>query len=319
VILPTYNRVALIGEALESVLAQTYRPVEIIVVDDGSTDDTASVVAQFSDRAGFRVEYLRQGNGGPSAARNVGIQYARGEYVQFLDSDDTLDPDKLALQVSFLCQAAGVIAYGPYYCKPSEKLADEAPWRVFADDYVHHLLARRYIASHALLWPRAAVQQNGPWDESLWAAEDGEFLVRAVLAGWQLRYCPASWVYYRPPSGGNASCSYLDRAIRSRIAAVASIAAELARQGRLARYRADLVRAYLWLALSSATWHHESAHECLERVAELSGGRQNRLARRIQLLMGVHRQMSAFVGERATAATIGVIRETAKAVLSRMY
>ena len=98
VILPTYNRAYSIGQAIESVLAQTYRPLEIIVVDDGSSDNTAEVVGQF----GSDVRYLRQANAGVAAARNHGFAIARGEFIALIDSDDCWYPYKLEMQVAFL-------------------------------------------------------------------------------------------------------------------------------------------------------------------------------------------------------------------------
>lgn len=99
VVIPTYNRAGLIGRAIESVVAQVYQDWEIIVVDDGSTDETATVVRGFAGQLGERLSYIRQRNAGSSAARNRGIDESRGRFVAFLDSDDEYLPDKLALQL----------------------------------------------------------------------------------------------------------------------------------------------------------------------------------------------------------------------------
>jgi glycosyltransferase involved in cell wall biosynthesis len=98
VIIPTYNRAQLCKKAVESALFQTYRDIEVIVVDDGSTDDTREVISNLDSR----VHYLSQKNSGVSAARNLGMQSARGEFIAFLDSDDTWLPWKLKLQVNLL-------------------------------------------------------------------------------------------------------------------------------------------------------------------------------------------------------------------------
>jgi len=98
VVIPTYDRSDLLRQAVESVLDQTYRPVEILVVDDGSTDDTPEVVAAY----GPPVRYIRQENAGVSAARNRGMRHARGEFVALLDSDDAWDPWKLEAQIALL-------------------------------------------------------------------------------------------------------------------------------------------------------------------------------------------------------------------------
>lgn len=98
VVIPTYNRAGLIGQAIDSVLQQTYSDFEIIVVDDGSTDETEAVVKGYGDR----VRYVWTTNGGSGHARNVGMQHARGRYLTFLDSDDLLYPYALQLQTGLL-------------------------------------------------------------------------------------------------------------------------------------------------------------------------------------------------------------------------
>ena len=95
-IVPVFNGARYLRDALDSIFAQTYRPLEIIVADDGSTDNTTAVVASY----GHRVRYLRQRNQGPAAARNLGIRTATGEFVAFLDADDLWHPDKLKRQLA---------------------------------------------------------------------------------------------------------------------------------------------------------------------------------------------------------------------------
>ena len=95
-IIPVFNGVRYLGEALDSILAQTYRPIEIIVIDDGSTDGTGELVARYGDR----IRYFRQNNEGAPTARNAGLSAARGAFVAFLDSDDLWHPDKLERQVA---------------------------------------------------------------------------------------------------------------------------------------------------------------------------------------------------------------------------
>lgn len=95
VVIPTYNHAQFVGEAVDSVLAQTYRPIEVIVVDDGSTDSTADVLASYADK----IQYIHQENRGLSAARNAGIARAKGEWIALLDADDLWSPDKIQLQI----------------------------------------------------------------------------------------------------------------------------------------------------------------------------------------------------------------------------
>ena len=95
-IIPVFNGERYLGEALDSILAQTYRPIEIIVVDDGSTDGTPELVAPYGDR----IRYIRQKNAGAPTARNLGLRVAQGEFIAFLDSDDLWHAEKLARQTA---------------------------------------------------------------------------------------------------------------------------------------------------------------------------------------------------------------------------
>ena len=100
IIIPTFNRAALIRRAVDSVESQSFSDWELIVVDDGSSDDTAAVVESYRQRLGDRLRFVTRSRGGSSAARNTGIDMARGEFVAFLDSDDEFLPDKLARQLA---------------------------------------------------------------------------------------------------------------------------------------------------------------------------------------------------------------------------
>jgi len=104
IIIPAYNAEAFINDAIESVLAQDYRPIEVIVVDDGSSDETAFIAEKF----GPPVVCHRQKNGGPPVARNRGLQIARGEYIGFLDADDLYEPGRIKLQFDKLQQNPGL-------------------------------------------------------------------------------------------------------------------------------------------------------------------------------------------------------------------
>ena len=115
VVIPTYNRADLLLRAVESVLTQTYTDVEAIVVDDGSTDSTSSVIEKLQRAYGLRLKYFYQPNRGVSAARNKGIYYASGEYISFLDSDDYIYPKKIEQQIAFLKEHAADVCFCNYY------------------------------------------------------------------------------------------------------------------------------------------------------------------------------------------------------------
>ncbi len=187
VIIPTWNRRALVGRAIDSVLAQT-RPVEeIIVVDDGSDDGTGEYLA---DRYGKRIVCVRQDNAGVSAARNHGLSIARGRYLALLDSDDEWLPGKTAEQVAYLEAHPGI---GMVLCNVMRMNPDGSMIDVFdrrrqiPEDgpALRWVLRDPALAPLSVLMRREVYEDVGGFDESLRTAEDLEFHLR-VAARWQI-------------------------------------------------------------------------------------------------------------------------------------
>ena len=118
VVIPAYNEEKNIGKAIDSVLNQTYQNFEIIIVDDGSTDNTREIVQAFKDK---RVKYIYQQNSGPSKARNTAIDIASGEYIAFLDADDIYMPNKLEISLQLLSEANAGMLYGSFILEPQGK------------------------------------------------------------------------------------------------------------------------------------------------------------------------------------------------------
>lgn len=193
VIIPTYNRAAYIAEAIRSVQAQSHPNVEIIVADDGSTDNTAEVVARFGDA----VTYVRLPHRGqPAATRNGGLRVARGEFIAFLDSDDLFFPDKLATQLAgFEAHPEARLVYSNAYffrddpSQPTVHALDGLPspsGHVFED-----LLRGNFLAPQAVLMRRACLEEVGVFDENpdFFAVEDYDLFLR-VAAMFPVIYVP---------------------------------------------------------------------------------------------------------------------------------
>lgn len=188
VIIPTYNRADLLQNALNSVRKQTYRPVELIVVDDGSTDATASMVERWkSDQQGddFQVEYVRQENAGPSAARNRGLVCSTGEYIQFLDSDDQLHPKKLSVHIQALEDAppCDVVIGDHVLFNPDEEVPNFEKWdkvSLLREASYHTVDTLSLLAGNLWdgLYRRALLVQAGPINEDLRWMEDVEYNIR---------------------------------------------------------------------------------------------------------------------------------------------
>lgn len=182
VVIPVYNRASVLGHALRSVLAQSCQDFEIIVVDDGSTDDLKRIVDRPSDP---RIRFFRQNNRGGSAARNAGIDQARGRYIAFLDSDDEFLPHHLEAMKRLLEGAQNTVAYAPI-------LVDRGGGRVFVkpprairagEHMATYLLCDRGFVPTISVVVDAATAKRVRYDESLRLGDDKDFALRLYLAG----------------------------------------------------------------------------------------------------------------------------------------
>lgn len=200
VIIPTYNYGALIGETLDSLRRQTLADWEALVVDDGSTDDTAEVLAGAA-RRDPRFRYLRQTNQRQAVAKNTGLAAARGRYVQFLDADDFIEHRKLERQVAFLEEHPEVdIVYGGvrYFGDPDarERLysmtGENLPWMPEVSgagaEVLGPLVRDNVMVINSPLVRRALVSRVGPFDPRLPPAEDWDFWLRCALAGGRFHF-----------------------------------------------------------------------------------------------------------------------------------
>jgi glycosyltransferase involved in cell wall biosynthesis len=195
---------------LESALAQTYSRIQVIVVDDGSTDSSPNIAKAFESK-GVRV--IRQNNLGQAGALNTALDASEGQYIQYLDADDILDPRKIEIQVAKLDKAGPTaVAAGEwarFRCEVSEAVFK--PERVWQDLSPVDWLVESWSGGgmmHVAAWliPRKVALEAGPWVESLrWAANlDAHFFTRALLASSKCIFCQDAKSYYR---SGYASMS----------------------------------------------------------------------------------------------------------------
>lgn len=212
IVIPAFNAGSVIGECLESALLQRYPNIEVIVVDDGSEDDTAKVVDSF----GSRVKYFYQPNAGLASARNTGHGLARGTLLAWLDADDLCDPDRIALQTSFLMknESSGMVSSNfsafnelgdiseryaeTYYStlaqyglnelysdsrmfspENSEWLSKEYKGiRVFHGNIYKHLVWGNFVHPPTVMFRKSLLQHTGPLDTNIPNSEDWEFFIR---------------------------------------------------------------------------------------------------------------------------------------------
>ena len=182
IIIPAYNARLYIRECIESVLRQTAIGIECIVVDDGSTDDTAEIIKSY----GESVLYLYQDNAERSAARNNGLLRACGQYIAFLDADDYLAPEKIADQLRFLQDhpECDVVYSKVKFFEDREPRSFSAPKRITpSGDILEQLLYGNFITMHSPLIRRAAIDRAGGFAVGLSHNEDWEFLLRLSITG----------------------------------------------------------------------------------------------------------------------------------------
>ncbi|MEA5550657.1 glycosyltransferase family A protein [Anabaena cylindrica UHCC 0172] len=170
VIIPVYNYANYIAATLDSVFAQTYRPIEVIVVDDGSTDNSAEIMLGYPE-----VQYLYQSNQGVSVARNMAIAAAKGEFIAFLDADDLWKPDKLSLQIAYMLENPHIGITGTRAINFLESDTQLPPW--LKDD--PNWEEDRVIIPSTMVVHKSVFSQVGNFSPDYRVSEDTEWQWRA--------------------------------------------------------------------------------------------------------------------------------------------
>jgi glycosyltransferase involved in cell wall biosynthesis len=216
ILIPCHNAAPWLAQTLESALAQTWPHQEIIVVDDGSRDDSAEIARTFADRG---VKVIVQENHGASAARNRAYRLSQGDFIQYLDADDLLAPDKIEHQMS-LADKTGPDAvlcgtWSRFTHTPAD--ADFIPQPLCTDAVPIDWVVTKFEQNammHPAAWltPRTLAERAGPWDENLSLDDDGEYFTRVVLASRGIRFCREAVSYYRSNLAGSLSGTKSERA-----------------------------------------------------------------------------------------------------------
>ena len=213
VIIPTYNRADLLGEALHSVREQTYRPIELVVVDDGSTDSTQQVARRFAEATAgdVHVRCIYQENQGAQAARNRGLAESRGEFIQFLDSDDLLHPEKLTAQVQAMRDDPQVrYVFSAWECLHTHRRGAPGGWPADFQPDRENLIDLMLFRDERLTLPlctdnglyrRSLCMRLGPWDTRVKRMQPRLYNLRLLLLGVRYRYLPSVHAWHRMHPG----------------------------------------------------------------------------------------------------------------------
>jgi glycosyltransferase involved in cell wall biosynthesis len=284
VTIPAYNSAPYLARTLESLLQQTYTNLEIIVVDDGSTDDTERVLAPYLGR----IVYHRQQNGGLPVARNKGFELANGELIAWMDSDDLCEPERLAVQAAYLAQNPHVAAIGSEFSAIDEndRLFDVAhsstyysefarhgaaglfskrelfagigltghgdlsrSYEVYSGDVWRRLVFGNFMHPPTMMMRRSAVEQAGELRTDVTSAEDWEYITRLSRVG-HIAFIDAPLLRYRRHPGQMS----LNKAAASTLSRITVL------QETRERHRADLVGLDAEIRRQLVEFHQEAAY-----------------------------------------------------------
>ena len=264
VIIPNYNRAKLIAATLENMLNQSHVPSEIIVVDDGSTDDSVAVIRSFGDR----IQLIEQPtNQGPGAARNRGLEASSGNYIQFMDSDDLASLNKLEIQLAALQQSVADFAYCPWvrakieeeticFSGPVMQGAALPNWKPMLE----WQLGSWCLVFQNCLFRREILQKAGQYRTDLMTSEDGEYLVRILLNRAVPVYTASCVVFYRIDGEGQN---------------------QITAAGTRDRHRAKDKGRYLEIVAEHLSEHLSSLHPSTKQEIALDIYRHNRFCQRM--------------------------------------
>ncbi len=266
VIIPNYNHARFLGGAIRSVLEQTYRPVEVIVVDDGSTDNSGEVAAAFGDQ----IRYIYQTNAGLSAARNTGLRAAKGELIGVLDADDMYEPNFLETLVTALQadpQADGVYCGYQFVDEANNPLPQIENRPVSPADLYPALLDGNFFVPESVFLRRRVYDAVGFFDESLRACEDWDVWLRAAKQ-FRLIHSPHILTRHRVLAGSMSTDPL--RMLTARLAVLKKhVGEEPASAGTSIVHRA-YGRAYLGSCVEYLQYGHpDRAYECFQKMANV--------------------------------------------------
>ena len=238
ILIPCFNSERWISRAIESALEQTV-PTEVIVVDDGSDDGSLESIKAFHDRIRFETGPNRGGN----VARNRLLEMANGEWVQFLDADDYLKPEKIARQLQSVANAKSAdVIYSPVSCEVwnGDTIAETNATSTDPGQTLEEQWIRWHVAqTGSMLWKREALQQIGGWNEAFPCCQDNEVTLRGIKNGLNFHYCPSADAVYRIWSDDTVCRRDPNKVIRYRTDLIRQMLAWLDSCGRLTQMHRD--------------------------------------------------------------------------------
>lgn len=249
VIIPCYNGERFLREAIQSCFDQTHHPLEIIVIDDGSTDSSLDIIKSY-DKA---IIWETGANRGGNAARNRGFTLSQGKYIQFLDADDYLLPEKIERDLRFIEQTGADVVYSDvrpeYYDSNGKGVPGAISVTGAKEDILESLLMDWGVSTHALFFRREILTLVGGWDESIRAVQERDLLISIALKGATIKYYPGCFAVFRRYGAVTVSTSNALRLLTSHYAILQKSEIQLFQLGKLSpKYRRALAQGYFSIA-----------------------------------------------------------------------
>lgn len=221
VIIPSYNSGRFLNKAIESLVNQTYKNLEVIIVNDGSTDNTEEIAKKWQKRD-ERIKYIKhQKNKGLSAARNTGIKNSQGEYIAFLDADDIWLPQKIEIQLKKLNELNADLIFSNWYIWDPKndtkiKAFDSNPIES-GKDVLRFLIKKNFGNPSTAVLKKLILEKVGLFDEGLKSSEDYDLWLRFLLNGMKITFCDEPLIYSRKHSGQMTLNTYIMRTSRLKV------------------------------------------------------------------------------------------------------
>lgn len=279
ILIPLYNKAAYVADTFQSALQQTYSNLEIIVVDDGSTDGSLEIAQQYAKQYPDKIRVYQQNHKGACAARNRAFALSSGAYIQYLDADDLLAPDKIEQQMAYF-DGSGTEEYvvNGRYGRFREHKHEPIDWGPHPSiqkhlDPIDWILANHVSTIACWLTPRKLIQMTGEWNERLFINQDIEFFLRVLLHATKVYYCDRAKMYYRViPGNGSVSQKFRTRlGLESNFHSIVSIEHHLLSKENSERIRRFIVNQYIQFLYRYYPIRNEYIHKALEKVKTYGG------------------------------------------------
>lgn len=287
VIIPCFNAEKFIAQTLNSVLQQTHKNIEILIIDDHSTDTSYAIAQSFAKEHPQIIKVLKNKSKGACAARNMGFQYSKGAYIQYLDADDLLSPQKIEKQVTSLVNFPDSITV----CETWNFTSDinnatntDAPYLFSTDqacDFFINLWGGNkkepnMVQTSAWITPRTLIEKNGSWNINLSKDQDGEFFARIALNSKGIVYVPNIKNYYRKHISSNNIASQKERQhIQSNLLATQLKEQYLFGKNQSLKAKLAIATQYKHVAIEAWPNYKDLAKQALLKCNELGGSPYN--------------------------------------------